>query len=196
MAFLVLQNRTHRGFTLIELLVVIAIISLLSSVILTGLQSARIKGRDSERLQEMKQIQNALELYRSTNGNYPTTANWACFDCGSYINEDVTGPVAAIDIKSSLASYLSRTPTDPKGLGGDAGYLYTGNSKGYCFMVYKTPENLKNFPARFINPHRCGGIDSNGQCNANGASGDLNKSIFIGSGTNAAGTHNYETQGC
>jgi prepilin-type N-terminal cleavage/methylation domain-containing protein len=38
-------SKNSRGFTLIELLVVISIISLLSSVVLASLQSARIKGR-------------------------------------------------------------------------------------------------------------------------------------------------------
>ncbi len=60
-------TRTSRGFTLIELLVVIAIISILSSVVLASLGSARQKGRDGRRVSDVKQIQLALELYYDTN---------------------------------------------------------------------------------------------------------------------------------
>ena len=62
-----------RGFTLIELLVVISIISLLSSVVLSSLSSARMKARDARRMQDLIQIRNALEMYRLDNGTYPDT---------------------------------------------------------------------------------------------------------------------------
>ncbi len=50
------------GFTLIELLVVIAIIGLLSSVVFASLNSARVKGRDANRVSTLKQIANAVNL--------------------------------------------------------------------------------------------------------------------------------------
>ena len=64
-------QRTNRGFTLIELLVVIAIIGILSSVVLSSLNSARGKARDAKRKSELKQLQTALELYYSDNSAYP-----------------------------------------------------------------------------------------------------------------------------
>ena len=60
------------GFTLIELLVVISIIGLLSSVVLTSLNTARLKAKDGRRLSDMKQIRMALELYRDANDRYPS----------------------------------------------------------------------------------------------------------------------------
>ena len=53
----------QRGFTLIELLVVISIISLLSSVVLSSLSTARAKARDARRKSDLKQLQLAMELY-------------------------------------------------------------------------------------------------------------------------------------
>ena len=64
-----LSKRT--GFTLVELLVVISIVSLLSSVVLASLNSARSKSRDARRVADLKQLQLALELYYDANRNYP-----------------------------------------------------------------------------------------------------------------------------
>ena len=62
----------QRGFTLIELLVVITIIGLLASTVLASLANSRQSARDVSRVQAVKELQKALELYRNANsGNYP-----------------------------------------------------------------------------------------------------------------------------
>lgn len=65
------MNKHKKGFTLIELLVVISIISLLSSIVLASLSSARGKARYASTLTTFKQFQNAAELYYNDNGAYP-----------------------------------------------------------------------------------------------------------------------------
>jgi len=65
------HNKNRSGFTLIEMLVVVAIIGLLSSVVVVGLGSARQNARDARRISDIRQIQNALEVYYSSNGSYP-----------------------------------------------------------------------------------------------------------------------------
>lgn len=60
----------ERGFTLIELLVVISIISLLSSVVLSSLGSARGKAADNAVKAAMKQVAIQAEIYRDTNANF------------------------------------------------------------------------------------------------------------------------------
>lgn len=65
-------QQTSRGFTLIELMVVISIIGLLSAAILAGLSNASQRSRDANRIADIKQIQNALELYAADHGGqYP-----------------------------------------------------------------------------------------------------------------------------
>jgi general secretion pathway protein G len=66
---------TKRGFTLIELLVAISIIGLLSSVVLITLNDARERAKRTKFVQELKQVQTALEVYKSDNGHYPYE-NW------------------------------------------------------------------------------------------------------------------------
>ncbi len=59
----------NKGFTLIELVVVIAIISTLTALSTFNFNQARMRARDVQRKSELKQIQNALELYK--NDHFP-----------------------------------------------------------------------------------------------------------------------------
>lgn len=84
-------KNTKKGFTLIELLVVIAIIGILSSVVVASMNSARQKARDTTRVDSIKSIKTALELYYDANNQeYPDA-----------LTELVTG------------GHLPAMPTDP-----------------------------------------------------------------------------------
>ena len=63
----------NRGFTLIELLVVIAIIGILSGIVLTSVNSARISARDARRTADMNNIYKALIMYQLDKGFIPQT---------------------------------------------------------------------------------------------------------------------------
>jgi prepilin-type N-terminal cleavage/methylation domain-containing protein len=65
------QHRKTGGFTLIELLIVMSIISLLSSIILSSLSTARAKARDATRISFTNQLRLALESFHSDMGYYP-----------------------------------------------------------------------------------------------------------------------------
>ncbi|MEI6042244.1 MAG: type II secretion system protein [bacterium] len=62
----------NRAFTLIELLVVMAIISLLSSLVLNSLASARMKANDTKITEDLRQFKIAAELYYNDNHTYPS----------------------------------------------------------------------------------------------------------------------------
>lgn len=65
------MNR-NRGFTLIELLITIAIIGILSSVVFTSVSKSRQKAYYNRSLAEFKNIDTALELYKSDHdGEFP-----------------------------------------------------------------------------------------------------------------------------
>lgn len=112
------MNKLPRGFTLIELLVVIAIIGVLSSIVLTSLNSARVKARDTQRVTEVREIAKALTAYFIDHGYFPTYSN--------------TVTSAESDFLSVLVTekYLPQIPRGP--VNGSYGYhnYGPGNDKG------------------------------------------------------------------
>lgn len=97
-----------KGFTLIELLVVIAIIGVLASVVIISLDSARVKSRDVTRVAQVKQLKNAMELYRNDNRAYVN-------QCDSYVYE-----------RTELNTYIKSLPVDPTYNNTLSDYRYCG----------------------------------------------------------------------
>ena len=124
--------KARKGFTLIELLVVIAIIGILSSVVLASLNSARQKSRDARRISEMKQIQNALELYYSNNGTYPVMV--------AYVSPSVDSAWTA-SLAPALVLYLSVLPKETIL---NQGYLYVSTNSGQKYGLATGLENSSN----------------------------------------------------
>ncbi|MBI2097720.1 MAG: type II secretion system protein [Candidatus Vogelbacteria bacterium] len=143
-----LDIRNPRGFTLIELLVVIAIISLLSSIVLASLQTARVKARDSQRVQNIIQLRNALELYAADHdGLYPDYVGGTVepnnrLSCWHICSNENVGQYYNADTLKELTDegLISALPRDPKGP--PAGY---GNDldMGYFYKVSESRRNYK-----------------------------------------------------
>ncbi|MFY9462858.1 MAG: prepilin-type N-terminal cleavage/methylation domain-containing protein [Candidatus Sungiibacteriota bacterium] len=134
------QSKLYAGFTLIELLVVISIIGLLSSIVLTSVNSARAKARDARRIADLKQIQTALEFYYDTNGQYPLGSQgsgvWSAA-CPSY------GGRPTDYILGLAPTYIPVLPLDPRPINPSGGcYLYNSNGTDYSFLVHRTMETI------------------------------------------------------
>lgn len=94
---------------------------MLASVVLVSLDSARNTSKNSVRLQEMKAVVNALELYRldDPNGNYPNhSPTLTCSDntCLSNLADDLV-----------TNGYIEEIPLDPDLGDIPAGYRYCRN---------------------------------------------------------------------
>lgn len=96
------------GFTLIELLVVISIISLLSSIVLSSLNSARQKANNTKKKQELSQLLRALNTYYLDTNSMPVNATPG-FWCT--IGTVYAGGTCFNEVKT--AGYISTLPTSP-----------------------------------------------------------------------------------
>ena len=113
-----------KGFTLIELLVVVAIIGMLSSVVLSSLNTARGNARDAKRLQDGRQVATAIELYYNTTNSYPVHGDTGCST--TYCLTHTSSVLAP--------TYIPTIPADP--LYGTAGtYPYRYCTTGVAFEI-------------------------------------------------------------
>lgn len=65
--------KRQSGFTLIEVLVVIVIIGILFSVVVLNLEGTTDDARVKAALQDVRTLDQALEIYKLQNGFYPST---------------------------------------------------------------------------------------------------------------------------
>lgn len=82
---------------------VIAIIGVLSSIVLSALNGARNKARDAKRLSEMRQMMNALEVYRLTFNQYPNSDNAGCGGWDTPGNGSFITPLASNNMMKDLS---------------------------------------------------------------------------------------------
>ncbi|MBI3305882.1 type II secretion system protein [Candidatus Nomurabacteria bacterium] len=131
----------NKGFTLIELLVVVAIISLLSSVVLVSLNTARAKARDVKRISEIKQIQRGLELYIDAHGSLPMPITYGRANVSpGYWDQwwDLSTSTAGAGFLNFLVTdgIFSKTPTDPQNTPtGHNGPPYFSGGRYFYFHV-------------------------------------------------------------
>lgn len=98
-------NATKRGFTLIELLVVVSIISLLSSVVLVTVDTARQKARLTAVKANLKTLFTEAELYRSDNASYIASGSTnTCSSMGGFIalakSQEILSQISTLTGKS------------------------------------------------------------------------------------------------
>jgi len=64
------KNKT-KGFTLVELLVVISIIGVLTTLLMVNFVGTRERASDSQKIQNLNSLKNALRMYYNDNQAYP-----------------------------------------------------------------------------------------------------------------------------
>lgn len=135
-----------RGFTLIELLVVISIIGMLSSVVLSSVNTARAKSRDARRLSDIHQIQIALTNYYADNGIFPPESTSNAGSTGRICN-GCTGGINAV----LQANGLPNLPSDPLNNNTTYYYYYDGQQGcgGQPNVAVVFVRTLESYPSNY-----------------------------------------------
>jgi general secretion pathway protein G len=116
------RHRRHaaRGFTLMEILVVVVIIGILGAVIVPNLLGRPDQARITAAQSDLRNLANALDIYRLDNYQYPST------DQG--LDALVRKPSGFPEPKNyNPDGYVKKLPTDPWG----SPYVYERTSNGF-----------------------------------------------------------------
>lgn len=95
------REKKSLGLTLLELLITIAIVGVISAVGYTTYENGQEKARDAQRKNDLRDIQNALQLYYQDNNLYPTAGS------GIKSNNASWDTLLSTD-------YIKTMPKDPK----------------------------------------------------------------------------------
>lgn len=142
--------KRSKGFTLIELLVVVAIISLLTSVVLASLRDARQKAEIAATRQYLHEVMSALEIYKTSHGNYPSEVDYPLSDViSTYLSEYITFqklPPRIADVGTSIDGGEAGVPIyvnkDSSSSNESCGDEHTSNEEPYFIYFYSSDGNL------------------------------------------------------
>jgi prepilin-type N-terminal cleavage/methylation domain-containing protein len=104
------------GFTIVELLIVIVVIAILAAITIVAYNGIQQRARDTKRASDANSLIKALEVYKFTNGAYPTPTPTG--GAGSF--EQSTDTPGTF-IESLKGAGFSDVPLDPIN---DASHLY------------------------------------------------------------------------
>jgi prepilin-type N-terminal cleavage/methylation domain-containing protein len=113
------MNQKNLGFTVVELLVAISIITLIATIAGISVNNSRTKGRDAQRLVDLKQISLAIDLYFEKVGTYPI-----CPASDNNVPQDQyidNGETECLSQKLIEQNLMARLPVDARS-GGDGVY--------------------------------------------------------------------------
>jgi len=103
--FTPVRRSAEHGFTLVELMVVIVIIGLLAAIVAINVIPSGDKARVTRAKADIATIDQALELYKLSNGTYPSTSDG--------LNALVNAPAGVDASKYQKGGYLKKLPVDP-----------------------------------------------------------------------------------
>ena len=115
-----LETRNSKGFTLIEIMVVVFILGLLVTMVAPKIMGRTDEAKRTKAAADLRAIQQALNLYKLDNGNYPTTEQ----GLQALVTKPQTG---VIPVKWNPEGYIEKVQTDPWG----HSYLYLSNGDRY-----------------------------------------------------------------
>lgn len=136
-----IASRSRKGFTLIEMLIVIAIIGILASIVLVGLGPIQRRGRDARRQTDLRNIQNALELYYNKCNHYPGGPNCEAPSGGTMSWGTLTETLIGASIGTNQIPNDPAAGSDPSS---PRSYRYATDSSGTTYVLAATLEDPDN----------------------------------------------------
>jgi len=119
--------RRQAGFTLIEIMVVIVILGLLAALVVPRLVGRTEEAKRTQTRVQIKNIQQAIELFKLDNGFYPSTEQ----ALDALVRMPETGRIPKNYRKGG---YLDRVPKDP--WGNPFVYVFPGQHGDYDISAY------------------------------------------------------------
>jgi general secretion pathway protein G len=117
--------RSEQGFTLIEIMVVVFILGLLITLVAPRILGRTDEARQTKAAADVKQIEQALSLYKLDNGFFPTTEQ----GLEALVSRPTTGLVPR---RWNPDGYLPKVPVDPWG----APYVFRSDGNSYVVMSF------------------------------------------------------------
>jgi general secretion pathway protein G len=120
------SGKSKKGFSLVEMVVVILLIGIIAAVAAPRMFDTADNARANSTKQNLAVIRDALELYRSQNGGYPTTATIAT-DLKDYIR----GPFPPAQVGTYAGkNAVADTDADPivAGVATEHGWIYNDDT--------------------------------------------------------------------
>ncbi len=108
-------NRDGHGFTLIELLIVMVVIGVLAGFVFNTLSTAQKRGRDAERITDIRAIHKSLEVFFSEGDGYPDEASFELSLFPGLNQRSLIDPRGGL-IKGAAAEYTYTPATCASGL--------------------------------------------------------------------------------
>jgi prepilin-type N-terminal cleavage/methylation domain-containing protein len=144
------MKKISAGFTLVEIIVVVSIVAILSAIIYANFSQGSAQSRDAKRKSDLRNLQTAIELYKTENGRYPAGCNGVNIWSGhSGSHACAAGSQYIVDL---APKYIKTLPRDPKLNGVESGYMYLTNANGtvYKLVAWKTVESeTLNYDSEF-----------------------------------------------
>ncbi len=123
-----MKQPRQAGFTMLEILIVVTIIGALMAIVANRFLSRQVDAKISLTATQLRQLEQALELYRLDNGRYPTTEQ----GLRALAREPSAGPTPKrYPPGAYVEARLLRDPWD-----GDFQYLLPGEHNAHAFDLY------------------------------------------------------------
>ncbi len=135
------RKQTQSVAVLAVILFVMAILGVLVTLVAGGFRTAQMRGRDSQRKSDLKELSNALELLYSDYNGYPNEALGRIAACPYTPAGGTACTWGQGEMSDSKTIYFKQVPADPSD---SHFYIYKVDATNQKFQTFAHLENTKD----------------------------------------------------